>query len=136
MGRRYYTPELANRALPLVRSIVQEVVDVSRTASQVWREHAALPERSERRAELGAELLRFEQRLGGLAAELRELGVELKDPAIGLVDFFAQRHGREVCLCWKLGEPNVGFWHPLHGGFRSRRPIRTFDAADAGTADD
>ena len=51
------------------------------------------------------------------------VGVELKDPFSGLVDFPAWRHGHEVYLCWRLGEPDVAHWHELDAGFAGRRPL-------------
>lgn len=54
---------------------------------------------------------------------LAELGVELKDPASGLVDFPAEREGRLVLLCWKLDEPDLAWWHPIETGFAGRRPL-------------
>ncbi|HWG91618.1 MAG TPA: DUF2203 domain-containing protein [Candidatus Thermoplasmatota archaeon] len=58
-------------------------------------------------------------------AELGELGVEVKDPWTGLVDFHGERSrgGEVVYLCWKEGEPRITHWHPLQGGFAARRPI-------------
>jgi hypothetical protein len=31
--------------------------------------------------------------------------------------------GREVYLCWRLGEPEVGHWHELEAGFAGRRKL-------------
>jgi hypothetical protein len=56
--------------------------------------------------------------------ELRRLGVELKG-ADGLCDFYSIMDGREVFLCWRLGEPDVRFWHDLDAGFAGRRPLPT-----------
>ena len=55
--------------------------------------------------------------------EISDLGCELKDMGLGLIDFRAERDGREVYLCWKLGEPRIGWWHDLHTGFASRQPL-------------
>ncbi len=62
--------------------------------------------------ELNAELVR-----------LHELGVELKDPAIGLIDFRSLREGRIIYLCWRLGEPTIAYWHDLDTGFAGRQPL-------------
>jgi hypothetical protein len=61
--------------------------------------------------------------LAAAVREIQELGCLLKDADIGLIDFPTLYHGREVYLCWKLGEPEIGFWHPVEDGFRGRRPI-------------
>ena len=74
-------------------------------------------------AALAAELGRARTVLDAEVSAVRELGVEVKDVAMGLVDFYAQRDGDIVYLCWQRGEPRVGHWHPLEGGFAGRRPL-------------
>lgn len=58
-----------------------------------------------------------------------EAGVIIKDVEVGLCDFVAQHHGREVLLCWQLGEPEVGYFHEFEAGFAGRRPIAELAAA-------
>ncbi|MCH7728161.1 MAG: DUF2203 domain-containing protein [Planctomycetes bacterium] len=55
--------------------------------------------------------------------ELTDLGVELKSPLDGLVDFPAEMDGRIVYLCWKLGEDEVQYWHELEDGFGGRQSL-------------
>jgi hypothetical protein len=55
--------------------------------------------------------------------KLAEWGIELKDISTGLVDVPALRDGREVYLCWRLGELQVGFWHEMDTGFGGRQPL-------------
>jgi len=62
-------------------------------------------------------------RLRRALEQVAETGCQVKDLDIGLVDFPAMRHGVEVCLCWKLGEPAVAFWHGVDEGVRGRKPI-------------
>jgi hypothetical protein len=50
-------------------------------------------------------------------------GVVLRDPETGLVDFPARREGRDIFLCWRVGEDHVMFWHGTDTGFGSRRPL-------------
>ena len=50
-------------------------------------------------------------------------GALVKDLDIGLVDFMAMYQDLEVCLCWKLGEGEIRFWHGVEEGFRGRKPI-------------
>jgi hypothetical protein len=54
---------------------------------------------------------------------VRDLGGEVKDLDLGLVDFPSTRNGEDILLCWKLGEKSLAFWHAVDGGFASRRPI-------------
>ncbi|MEE8369781.1 MAG: DUF2203 domain-containing protein, partial [Dehalococcoidia bacterium] len=55
--------------------------------------------------------------------EVEALGCELKDIDQGLIDFRAALDGEEVYLCWKLGEPKIGWWHSLQAGFSGRQPL-------------
>jgi hypothetical protein len=55
--------------------------------------------------------------------QLEELGCVLKDINVGLVDFYGLREGELVCLCWKLGEDRIRFWHNLEDGFTGRKPL-------------
>ena len=59
----------------------------------------------------------------GTLAGLAQLGLVVRDLDRGLVDFPAIRDGREVYLCWRVGEAEVGFWHGLEEGFAGRQPL-------------
>jgi hypothetical protein len=54
---------------------------------------------------------------------VHEFGCMVKDLDIGLIDFPALFNGQEVCLCWKLGESGIQFWHGVQEGFRGRKVI-------------
>lgn len=55
--------------------------------------------------------------------KIQDLGGVVKDLQKGLVDFYFERGREGVYLCWKRGEEKVTHWHPLRGGFATRRPI-------------
>ncbi|SRR5579883_2232613 len=54
---------------------------------------------------------------------IAETGAVVKDLDIGLIDFMSRFRDREVCLCWKLGESGILFWHGADEGYRGRKPI-------------
>jgi hypothetical protein len=67
--------------------------------------------------------------LAELKDELRErlegplaLGIAVRR-VDGLVDFPAWREGRIIYLCWKFGEREVAFWHPIEAGVEGRRAL-------------
>ncbi|MGE0601304.1 MAG: DUF2203 domain-containing protein [Dehalococcoidia bacterium] len=66
---------------------------------------------------------KLNRRVQQAASQLERLGVEVKDPERGLIDFLHEREGRTVYLCYVLGEPEIGFWHEIHAGFAGRQPL-------------
>lgn len=130
--RKYFSIEEANRSLPLVRAIVEDIVRQARRVEGL-QERVERVLRSPRRrsddlyseelAQTQSELEIEEEKLQGYSDELKNLGVELKSDEDGLCDFRSLMNGREVYLCWRLGEPEVLFWHDLDAGFAGRQTI-------------
>lgn len=129
-GRKRFTIQQANATLPLVRAIVTDLVrlaeDIADRRQRLSLLLAGYP--SDRKDPYREELLQIEEgleqdsrQLQSYAEELRQLGVEPRME--GLVDFPAELDGREVFLCWRLGEPEVLHWHELDAGFAGRRPL-------------
>jgi hypothetical protein len=124
--RRYYTPDLANRSLPLVSVIARDVRETAVEMRQVWNSLRSSELEEAPKSQLQGRLKHLQQRFLDLSRELDELGIELKDPFQGLLDFRARRGDDEVYLCWRLGEDRVGHWHELQAGFGGRQPIESF----------
>jgi len=135
---RTFTLAQANRALPLVRRIAEDIVMQYRRWQEKVREFEMVTSQStadapDPRAErLQREVQELAAEIDGFIGELADLGVEFKDYERGLVDFPGERDGRPVYLCWQLGEPEVRFWHDLKAGFLGRKPI---DADDSSAPD-
>jgi hypothetical protein len=55
--------------------------------------------------------------------QVEETGAQVKDLDIGLIDFLSRFQDRDVCLCWKLGESGIHFWHGVEEGFKGRKPV-------------
>ena len=127
---RLFTVDEANRTLPLVRRIVEDVVRQHRQ----WREKileldlvasaARADEPHERAAQLEREAQTLASEIDGYQHELEELGIQLKDRRMGLVDFQSEMAGRRVLLCWRLGEAEVQFWHDEDAGYSGRQPLQ------------
>jgi hypothetical protein len=61
--------------------------------------------------------------MAAAVAQIDRLGITLRDIERGLIDFPALSSGRQVWLCWQLGEQDVEFWHELETGFEARKPL-------------
>jgi len=124
-----FTVEEANQRLPLVKVIVKDIVTLFTDLHDRKERLTELRNRSEQseyrdevesmESELEADIVTLDT----FVAELADLGVELKDPVTGLVDFRTLVEGREAYLCWKLEEDEIGWWHELDAGAAGRRPV-------------
>lgn len=138
--RRTFTVQEANAALPLVRAIVEDLVEASLEVVERRERLSYLiggrgrdsqdPYREEL-AQIEDELENQTRQLQEYVQELRDLGVEPKSATEGLIDFPAIMDGRLVYLCWKMGEPEVLHWHEVDAGFAGRQPL-TADSVAGG----
>jgi hypothetical protein len=124
-----FTVDHANRTLPLVRRIVEDIVREHRRWQEAIVEldllvsgvRADLPD--PRAAALEKEIQSIATEIDQFQAELEALGIQLKDRRIGLIDFPSELEGRRVLLCWRLGESSVQFWHDESTGYAGRQPL-------------
>jgi hypothetical protein len=124
-----FTVDHANRTLPLVRRIVEDIVREHRRWQEAIVEldllvsgvRADLPD--PRATTLEREIQAIAQDIDQFQGELESLGIQLKDRRIGLIDFPSEMDGRRVLLCWRLGEPAVQYWHDEHTGYAGRQPL-------------
>ncbi len=140
---KYFSIEEANRSLPLVKAIVEDIVRQSRLVDTLQQRIARVTRDSRRPSDdlYSEELAQTQneldvegERLQSYVDELKGLGVELKSDEIGLCDFRSLMNGREVYLCWRLGEPAVLYWHELDAGFSGRQRLKVH--AEPKTADE
>ena len=138
---RFFDLDAANETLPELRTILETLRD-ERTQLIALRDEFArqtAPETApgdatSRERNLAAERRRLRLRMQGVidqmqagVARIDELGVTLREIDTGLVDFPALVNGRQVWLCWRLGEGDVDWWHELSDGFGGRRPLIELD---------
>lgn len=130
MKGKIFTVDEANRMLPLVARIADDIVatyaDVNKALqayeaekTRAEADESRLPELRRRDEEVASILDRFQ----GLIEEVEALGGTVKDYERGLIDFYGEVDGEIVYLCWQRGEDHIRFWHALDEGFGRRRPL-------------
>jgi hypothetical protein len=119
---KLYTVDEANALLPYLAPTLLELrekFELAETARESVAQAAAGNGWSEKRERWSVTMARVAE----LMERLSEWGLELRDVSTGLVDFPAVVHGEEAYLCWRLGEPEVAYYHPRNEGFGGRRPL-------------
>jgi hypothetical protein len=124
MPEKYYTAAEANALLPRLRPLLERI----KKRQQALIDDKALAAIREKAAQNGGgapgrELSERARAMERDLTQLQEWGIILRDPLTGLIDFFHQREGKSVFLCWRLGEPMVAWWHPMDTGVAGRQRL-------------
>jgi hypothetical protein len=124
MAERFYTPAEANALLPTLRVVVERIRDNQRALA----EDQSVVAMQEKAAHNGGGLPSkgLSEMTRTLQRDLKQLeawGIVLRDPSVGLIDFFSRREGETVFLCWRIGEPRVEWWHPVQTGIAGRKKL-------------
>ena len=130
---KFFDIDAANEALievgPLLATLADQRAELIRLRDPPLAAHTAassggpagLAEHEAQRIRL--RMQGIVDQMAAAVARIDGLGITLRDIESGLIDFPALAGGRQVWLCWELGEDDVAFWHELDNGFESRRPL-------------
>ena len=133
MSSRTFTLDEAHMLLPVLESLLKQAIKGKQVIEEVDAELQAAAHRVflnggmlvdvVHLARRKAERERSIQQIKDAVAEIDATGVQVKDLDIGLLDFPCKVDDEIVLLCWKLGEPKIGFYHSTSDGFAGRKPI-------------
>ena len=122
MSDRRYSVDEANALLPGLVPLLERLRDAQRSMAELQGE-VTTAATGNGGGSAGNDFLEASQAAGRVMAEIDELGIFVRDPEVGLIDFPAERDGEEIFLCWRLGEDAVAWWHPTDSGFAGRQPL-------------
>lgn len=130
---RYFSHEQASRLLPEVERLLRLAIHARGVYEEADSAIASLMHRAQSMGGIVVDISRARQlqqsreegaeHLKEAVESITELGVQVKDLDVGLVDFPTLYRGEEVLLCWRLGEAGIGHWHGLEEGVRGRKSI-------------
>ena len=107
---RFWTTDEARAQLPRVRELVEVI------------RRAALVRAGKHPSDNGQRSLLVDAQEA--YEELQEGDIILRDATSGLIDFHARgADGVVYYLCWKLGEPELDWWHLPEEGFPGRKRL-------------
>lgn len=132
---RVFTLEAVNELVPKLSVVVGRQLHrrsgIEELLARLGRELGDVPERIVLEPSDSAEVRTMKRELVTRIEEYRagwreveEMGAVLKDPKIGLLDFYGEVDGKMVWLCWKYGEAECAFYHALEEGLSGRKPLR------------
>ena len=117
-----FTVDEANATLTVLVPLLETLRDAQRAMAE-RQDEVQTSATGNGGGNAGKEFLEASQEAGRAMSEIDALGIIVRDPEAGLVDFPAEREGDEIFLCWRLGEDAVAWWHPTDTGFTGRQPL-------------
>ena len=124
--KKYFSVEEANSIIQDISPVVQELVDLKKNIELKIPDLKPVMGKISRNGGGNkglSEHLKSINRMEELVWILNNAGCILKDINMGLIDFPHMKDGREVYLCWKLGEKRIEFWHEIEAGYAGRKPV-------------
>lgn len=123
-----YSVTEARALIPQIRAVLLQLALERRQADashEALHRHmgTAAGATDARRGRLEADTAEFRGRVQALLEHLESLGVVVRDLQAGLVDLPTVRDGEPAWLCWRLDDPDLGWWHSTREGYASRRPL-------------
>lgn len=133
MPQRFFKLQEAEQLLPLLEKLLNAAIGEKKKLEELETQFAGVAQRillqggvlvdHSKIAGLNVEKSKSVSALRDALQQIESSGCLIKDLDTGLIDFPFLLGKREVYLCWKLGEPSIGFWHDTDEGFAGRKPI-------------
>lgn len=131
MAPKRFTRDEAEELLPYVAPLLFKARELKRQRDELQQQGAEVVQKSRgnghgvdnEAGKVRREIEAAGKHINELIEKVQGMGIELKDVEAGLIDFRSIRQGREVYLCWKLGEEHVAYWHEIDAGFAGRQPL-------------
>ena len=125
-SKKYFTIEGAEKLLPKIEKILRRTIQLNKAIEllssieiEVYDDYANL--RGITKTNKQFHKLSYE--LYTNIEELEDMGCLIKDLDTGLMDFYHRFEGRDIFLCWRLGENSIKFWHEVDSGYMGRKQI-------------
>ena len=125
--KKYFTIEEAERLLPEIDNVLRRTIKINKALELL--ESIEIEVYEDNYEDLG-KITKANKQFHKLSYEfydniekLEEMGCLVKDLELGIVDFYYRFEGRDIFLCWRLGENHIKFWHEIDLGYIGRKPI-------------
>lgn len=119
----------ANKMLPLLNQIVQDIMDnwsqiIAKRGELETMEKRPHPDNADRVQVIKQDLNELIDKVNQYIKEVESLGCFVEEFKRGIINFPSLYHGRKIFLCWHPGESAVDHWHELDETFNDRIKIK------------
>lgn len=125
--KKYFTIEEAEELLPKVERVLKRTIKLNKALDLLSSIEIEVYDDDydnlKRITKLNKHFHKLSYEFYANIEKIEDIGCIIKDLEIGIIDFYSKFEGREIFLCWKLGEKKIRFWHEVDSGYEGRRPI-------------
>ena len=128
MAKKYFTVESAQKQIHTIKKSLLKLQNLKKTIDAILSvridpREIEYNEFVETNTKLNKEFHKLSYEFYKELEKLERIGCLIKDLELGLIDFYYKFEGRDIFLCWKLGEDKIRVWHEINAGFGGRKPI-------------
>ena len=132
MAKKYFTIESAQKQIPRIKKSLSKLQNLKKAIEAILSvkidpNEIGFDEFHETNTKLNKEYHKLSYEFYKELEQLEKIGCLLKDLERGLVDFYCKFEGKDIFLCWKLGEDKIKAWHEIDAGFGGRQPVVDFE---------
>lgn len=126
-SKRYFTLDAAESLLPRVSRIMERTIKLDKALDLLGSIEIEVYEDDydnlRRITKMNKQFHLLSKEFYANIEKLEDMGCLVKDIEVGIIDFHSKFEGKEIFLCWKLGEKRIKFWHEVDSGYECRKPI-------------
>ena len=128
MAKKYFTIENAQKQIPRIKKSLSKLQNLKKAIEAIQSikidpSEIEFNEFTETNTKLNKEFHKLSYEFYKELEQLENIGCLLKDLERGLIDFYYRFEGRDIFLCWKLGDGDIKAWHEIDAGFAGRNKI-------------
>lgn len=125
MTTHLYTPEEASNLIPQITQLVKKLQKHQSNVRDLMEQapYPIPPVMYNLGSRVGSNLVVEFEAIERAIEKVQSYGGRIKDIDNGLVDFPGIVNGREVWLCWKMGERAITHFHDYGKGYSDRKEI-------------
>ncbi len=123
--QKHFTIEEANKFVPQLTQYFDEIFTLHNILKKERKQKELVAQNLSRNGgwENSAFYLEHSSKINRILDKILATGAVVKDLQKGLVDFPHISEGKEIFLCWEMGEKEIKFWHDLESGYSGRQPL-------------
>ena len=128
--KKYFTITEAEKLLPSIGRILKRTINLNKALDLLSTIEIEVYDEDyddlRRITKLNKQFHKLSYEFYANIERIEDMGCIINDIEIGIIDFYSVLGGREIFVCWKIGERKIKFWREINCNYMGRKPILDF----------